>query len=766
MGPINSQANASQSPAAKPWDTPLESDEESHLGQPGDEDCHRLSGQHEFTNPQQSPFCPDCHDEDVEHVEHVTCCPDCQGEQIEQVEQVEQVEHDEHNEHVSCCPDCHDEHNEHNEYNEKVTINRKTSACCSACADAAPLTSYKQDQPHESEGYSLWRLGLASFLAVTSEVGHFVNFYEPLTIALAGLAILIGGIPTWIEGWKSLGKFKLDIMALMSVAVTGAVVIGEFSEGALVLVLFALAEKLEDRSVNRARKAIASLLNLAPERAFVIGPDGAANEAKASDVPAGAKVRVRPGEKLALDGQVISGFSAVDQAPITGESIPVEKKAGDRVFAGTLNITGVLDYEVTVPYGDSALSRIVKTVEEAEKSKAPVERFVEKFARIYTPSVFVLAILAAVIPPIVTSGSWSEWIYRALALLVIACPCALVVSTPVAVLTALASATTRGLLVKGGIHLEEGRKLKVVAMDKTGTLTLGKPSRTDFKVIGDYDPLAADRLSGSLASLSNHPISKAVTQASAYKADFVQLNDFVDRPGLGISATFEGRKLALGSLALMETLGLGTPDLEKEFNNLQAQGKTAVAFADGEKVAVIIACSDTIKEDSRKAVSELRSLGVKTIMLTGDNEAVAAAVAVSVGLDGYRCSLMPEDKLAAVEALGASGLVGMAGDGINDAPALAKADIGFSMGAAGTATAIETADVAIMDDNLLKIPAIIRLSKAVHNILIQNIAFILLVKTVFIIVTLMGQTDMWMAILADMGVTLLVIANSLRLAKK
>jgi Cd2+/Zn2+-exporting ATPase len=405
-------------------------------------------------------------------------------------------------------------------------------------------------------------------------------------------------------------------------------------------------------------------------------------------------------------------------------------------------------------------------VEEAENSRAPVERFVERFAKVYTPSVFILALFAAILPPLLIGGAWTDWIYRALALLVIACPCALVVSTPVAVLSALATATKAGLLVKGGVYLEEGRHLKVVAMDKTGTLTSGKPSRTDFLPLDGYDRQTADLLSASLASLSKHPISQAVLAASGEKNNLITLTDFTDLPGQGVSATFQGRRLALGSYHLMVSLGLMTEDLKRHFDELQDQGKSVVALADGDKVAALFATADTIKEDSLRAVAELKALGVETIMLTGDNAPAAKAVAEAVGLDSFKSSLMPEEKLAFIEGLTKTGKVGMVGDGINDAPALARADIGFSMGAAGTDTAIETADVAIMDDNLTKIPAFIRLSKMVHSIFVQNIVFILLIKSAFIVITLMGHTAMWMAVFADIGVTLMVMANSLRLTRK
>jgi Cd2+/Zn2+-exporting ATPase len=642
----------------------------------------------------------------------------------------------------------------------------KKTACCSACEERESLTSSEDHAEHEHEGPSIKRLIVASVLAIVSEIGSFSNLPEWLTISLAALAIVLGGINTWVSGWKAIAKFKLDITALMTFAVTGAFFIGEFSEGALVLVLFTLAEALEERSVERARKAIAALLQLAPETAFIKGSDGTWQSVQASTVAAGSMVRVHPGEKLALDGMVVSGSSAVDQAPITGESIPVEKSAGDQVFAGTLNISGLLEYEVTVAYGDSALSRIIKTVEEAERSRAPVERFVEKFAKIYTPLVFIVAIFTAVLPPLFFSGVWSEWIYRALALLVISCPCALVVSTPVAILSGLASATKKGLLIKGGIFLEEGRRLMVVAMDKTGTITTGRPARTDFIVLGSYDAKTAELLSASLANLSKHPVSQAVATGSLKKNELFDLEDFKDLPGLGVTANYQGRRLALGSPALMRERKLDAASMTEQLKALEAQGKTVVAFADGTTIAALIAVSDTIKPDSQKAVSELKALGIKTVMLTGDNAPSAAAVANQVGIDEFKSSLMPDEKLIIIEELAKQGNVGMVGDGINDAPALARANIGFSMGAAGTGTAIETADVAIMDDNLLKLPLFIRLSRAVHSILIQNIIFILIVKLSFIVSTLFGQTAMWMAVFADIGVCLIVMFNSMRLAKK
>ncbi|MDR2302893.1 MAG: cadmium-translocating P-type ATPase [Deltaproteobacteria bacterium] len=690
----------------------------------------------------------------------------------------EEAAHDhaahDHAGHDHGCHDaaCHDEacHVEagHVEAGQVQTAGRV--ACCDNC-DTAPLLTHtvagaeeETDQEAEAKAKAMLnRLIIASILALCSEVTHFVGLSDWISVPLAAIAVAVGGISTWLAGWKSLRKFKLDILALMSVAVTGAVLIGQFSEAALVLVLFSLAETLEDRSVDRARKAIAKLLQLAPEKATIQKSDGSWVESKASDVPLGTVIRIRPGEKLALDGQVKSGNSAIDQSPITGESVPVEKAPGDKVFAGTLNVTGTLDYEVTVAYGDSALSRIVKVVEAAENSKAPVERFVEKFAKYYTPSVFVLAIISAVLPPLAFGGAWFEWLYRALALLVIACPCALVVSIPVAVLSALARATKAGLLVKGGIYLEEGRHLKVVAMDKTGTLTSGKPTRTDFIPLNGYDAVKADRLAASLASLSKHPISQALARASAEKNNLVEVTDFTDLPGKGVSAKFEGREIALGSQSLIDSLGLMTQGLKKNFEDLERAGKSVVALSDGGLVAALFATADTVKPESKEAVAELRELGVETIMLTGDNALAAQAVANEVGVDGFRNSLMPEDKLALIEDLGKKGKVGMVGDGINDAPALARADIGFSMGAAGTDTAIETADVAIMDDNLAKIPAFIRLSRMVHSIFVQNIVFILLVKLAFIVVTLMGHTYMWMAVFADIGVTLMVMANSLRL---
>ncbi|MDR3203476.1 MAG: heavy metal translocating P-type ATPase [Deltaproteobacteria bacterium] len=641
-------------------------------------------------------------------------------------------------------------------------------ACCPNCSQAVESEPSQPAFMEESEakGPSIFRLIIASVLGVGCELLSLNEASKLLVIAVAVAAVALGGIDGWLLGWQNLIKDKkLDIASLMAVAVTGAVLIGDYAEGALVLVLFTLAERLEDRSVAKAGRAISELLKMAPEMANVKNDDGSFALKPSQSVPVGAIVRVKPGEKLSLDGRVVKGFSAIDQAPITGESTPVDKGPGGEVFAGTLNISGVIDYEVTKAYGDSALARIVKSVKEARLAKAPVERFVERFAKYYTPAVFVLAILAAVLPPLLFNHPWRDWIYRALALLVISCPCALVISTPVAIVSAMAAATKKGMLVKGGAYLELGRRLITIAMDKTGTITKGRPERTDFLPQPGFAPTQIDRLSASLAALSSHPISTAIARASNFQgAELISLEDFTDLPGQGLSAVYEGHKLILGNLALMKANGLDNPQAEQIFENLSLEGKSVVGFMDNGRLSLIVATADAIKKDSLIAIKELNELGLNTVMLTGDNDSSALNACRLTGITDYKSSLMPEDKLKAIKELSAFGPVGMVGDGVNDAPALAQADVGFSMGAAGTGAAIETAQVAIMDDSLSKIPIFIKISRKIHSILWQNIIFILLIKASFIAATLLGRTAMWMAVLADIGVCLIVISNSLRLS--
>ena len=479
-------------------------------------------------------------------------------------------------------------------------------------------------------------------------------------------------------------------------------------------------------------------------------------------------MRVRPGERIGLDGEVVSGSSTIDQAPITGESLPVEKTVGDKVFAGTINQAGSLEYTVTAAANNSTLARIIHAVEQAQGARAPTQRFVDQFSKIYTPAVFIFALAVAVIPPLFMGAVWFDWIYRALVLLVVACPCALVISTPVTIVSGLAAAARKGILVKGGVYLEGGYKLDYLALDKTGTITHGKPVQTDYLSLDPTVDASAPAIAAALAGRSDHPVSLAIANAAVDKA-FAPLvvDNFEALAGRGVRGEIDGQTYHLGNHRLVEELNLCSPALEEKLFALEKQGKSVVLLLDKSGPLALFAVADTVKESSREAIQQLHDLGIKTLMLTGDNVHTAQAIAAQVGIDEAKGDLLPTDKLQAIEALYAQGhSVGMVGDGINDAPALARAEIGFAMAAAGTDTAIETADVALMDDDLRKIPAFIRLSRQTSSILKQNIALALVIKAIFLGVTFAGIATMWMAVFADMGVSLLVVFNGLRLLRK
>lgn len=589
---------------------------------------------------------------------------------------------------------------------------------------------------------------------------------EIFSVLLALCAIYLAGIGTFRKGWLAISNFNLNINALMAVAVTGAVLIGQFPEAAMVMVLFNVSEAIEAKALDRARNAIKELLDLAPKRATVLMADGSWQERDLDDIAIGSRIRVRPGEKIALDGEVASGESAVNQAPITGESMPVDKKKGDLVYAGTINETGSLEFLVKAGANDTTLARIIHSVEEAQATRAPMQRFVDVFAKYYTPCVFLLALVWTVIPPLFFDASWHESIYTALVILVIGCPCALVISTPVTVVSGMAAATRRGILIKGGLYLEIGRKMNWLALDKTGTLTWGKPRLTNCVSIASFPLGKAQLLAKSIASRSDHPVSRAIMEIETNEP-LLQADNFQALPGHGVSAVIDGQTWSLGNHALMEKLGKCSPEMEKEFSRLESEGKTVVALAGPDTAVAILAVADTVKPSSIEAVHELKKLGVKTMMLTGDNEHTARSIAHEVGADAFRANLLPQQKLEIIEKLEQEGnTTGMVGDGINDAPALAKANIGFAMAAEGTDTAIETADVALMDDDLRKIPRFIRLSRATHAILVENISLALGIKTIFFILTLTGHATMWAAVFADVGAALLVVANGLRILRK
>lgn len=630
-------------------------------------------------------------------------------------------------------------------------------------------TSTKDSSLEPMPKTNWWPLAIAGITATLAEIMELLQLGNQwIVIALVIASIASGGLTTYKKGWIALKNGNLNINALMSIAVTGAMAIGSWPEAAMVMFLFTLAEVIEAKSLDRARNAIRGLLDLTPETATVQKADGSWVLIDVKAIALGALVRVRPGERIALDGILISGNSAVNQAPITGESLPVDKIIGDEVFAGTINQTGSFEYKVTAEATHSTLARIIHAVEAAQGSRAPTQRFVDQFARLYTPAVFLLAVLVAVLPPLLMAQSWQEWIYKALVMLVIACPCALVISTPVTIVSGLASAARKGILIKGGAFLEAGRSMKVLAVDKTGTLTYGKPAQTDFFALSSNDKHIHE-IAISLAARSDHPVSLAIAHANQeQKNDLMTVDSFEAILGRGVKGVIEGNLYYLGNHRLIEELGLCSDDIENRLLPLEQQGKTAVLLTNQTEVLAIIAVADTVRETSKQAIDGLHQLGVTTIMLTGDNEHTAKAIGKQVGVDEIVGNLLPEDKLKIIDSRlkkDPNLKVGMVGDGINDAPALARASIGFAMGAAGTDTAIETADVALMDDDLRKIATFIRLSKSTALILTQNIVLALGIKAIFLVLTFTGQATMWMAVFADMGASLLVVANGLRLLR-
>ena len=617
--------------------------------------------------------------------------------------------------------------------------------------------------------HELARLIAALAVAVGAELLHY---FAPETLpwrvagmAVAALAIALSGLGVFRKGLASLMRGTLNINALMSVAVTGAFVIGQWPEAAMVMALYSLAELIEARSVERARHAITGLLALSPETAEVRQADGQWARVAAKAVAVGATVRVKPGERFALDGRVIDGRGAVDEAPVTGESLPVDKGPGDTVFAGTINQSGALSFEVTKPASDTVLAGIIHAVEAAQGQRAPTQRFVDRFAAVYTPVVFLLALAVALGTPLLLGWPWLTGLYKALVLLVIACPCALVISTPVTIVSGLAAAARRGILIKGGVHLEQARRLRVLALDKTGTLTAGRPMLVAQRVL--IDGVAQDAVwhqARSLASRSDHPVSQAIAQGLG--GETATVDDFAAEPGRGVQGRIDGAALVLGNHRWIHERGQCTPALEAEMQRHEAEGRTVSLLADERQVLALFAVADTVKPSSEAAVADLRALGVQPAMLTGDNPTTAQAIARQLGIDEVRAQLLPQDKQDAIKALAARGPVGMVGDGVNDSPSLAAAAVGFSMGAAGTDTAKEAADVLIMNDDLRKVAETIRLSRRTHALLWQNIALALGIKAVFFVLAVFGSATMWMAVFADMGASLLVVFNGLRLLRR
>lgn len=630
---------------------------------------------------------------------------------------------------------------------------------------------HHNEQPGEHLGgllSGISRLVLALVFATGAEA---ISFFAPEALAwkiagmaVAAAAIWLAGIDTYKKGIAALLRGKLNINALMSVAVTGAFLIGQWPEAAMVMALYAIAERIEAKAADRARNAIKRLLELAPEEALVLDQGGNWSVQPVAAVALNATVRIKPGERVPLDGIVTQGNSAINQAPVTGESIPVDKAPGDPVFAGTVNETGELEFRVTAGANNTTLARIIHAVEQAQGTRAPTQRFVDRFAAVYTPAVFAMAVAVAVGMPWLMDLSWMEAVYKALVLLVIACPCALVISTPVTVVSGLAAGARRGILIKGGTYLEDARLLKAVALDKTGTITQGKPQLVDWQAWDPANAPAAKQMGASLAARSDHPVSKAIAQGLAMQAS--EVADFKALPGRGVEGTIGGVRLVLGNHRLIHERGLCSPALEAALALHEQQGRTVTLLAEDKRVLALFAVADTLRATSRQAIADLKALGVTPVMLTGDNTATARAIAAQAGIDDARGDLLPEAKLEAIKDMQQRyGATGMAGDGINDAPALAQADIGFAMGGAGTDTAMEAADVVIMNDDLARVAETVRLSRRTHAVLWQNITLALGIKSVFLVMAVFGTATMWMAVFADMGASLLVVGNGLRLLR-
>ncbi|HNX34001.1 MAG TPA: heavy metal translocating P-type ATPase [Kiritimatiellia bacterium] len=600
------------------------------------------------------------------------------------------------------------------------------------------------------DGGSAHRYPLASILCYTAAAVAASGFVLP-------------------KAWAAARRLRPDMNLLMTLAVVGAMAIGEWLEAATVSFLFALSLLLESWSVGRARRAIQSLLAVTPQTARMICPkDGDVLERPVGEIAVGSTIRVRPGERLPLDGVITKGATAVNQAPITGESVPVPKGPGDEVWAGTINENGTIEFHSTRLSEDTALSRIIRMVEEAQSRRAQSEQWVERFARYYTPAMMLFAVLVAVVPPLAFAEAWGAWFYEALVLLVIACPCALVISTPVSVVAALSAAAGEGVLIKGGAYLETAARLKVIALDKTGTVTLGHPEIQRIVPLNGHTEQELLERAAALEAHSGHPLALAILRyAEARQVSVPEAEAYRIFKGKGAEGRIGQRLFWLGSHRLLHEKGLETPDIHGQIEAMEDLGHSVVVIGNDAHVCGLISIADPVRKEAAMAVREMKSAGVAhLVMLTGDNEGTARAVAQAIGIGDVRAELLPEDKLQAVERFGRErGPTAMIGDGINDAPALAAAALGIAMGAAGSDAAIETSDIALMSDDLEKIPWLIRHAQRTLRVIRQNIFFALGVKALFMALALMNRGTLWMAIMADMGASLVVILNALRLLR-
>ncbi|CAM3220870.1 heavy metal translocating P-type ATPase [Filibacter tadaridae] len=632
-----------------------------------------------------------------------------------------------------------------------------------------PLSNYKKNEtkiPFFKRKENIVSLFSLVFLIAGLIVSFRYTESHPVVIALFAIAIVVGGAGIFKTGLRNLVHFDFDMKTLMTIAIIGAAIIGEWREAAVVVFLFAVSEALEAYSMNKARQSISQLMDIAPPSAIVKRGEKLI-ELQTEDIVVGDVLIVKPGQKIAMDGTVVAGASTVNQAAITGESVPVYKTSGENVFAGTLNEEGALEVTVTKLVGDTTIAKIIHLVEDAQAEKAPSQKFVDQFAKYYTPAIIVIALLVAILPPLF-GGDWSAWIYQGLAVLVVGCPCALVVSTPVAIVTAIGNAARQGVLIKGGIYLEETGRLDAIAFDKTGTLTKGYPEVTDF--IGCDDIKKSELLSAIAAveSMSQHPLAKAVVDfAEKNGARKVEVTNFQSVTGKGAYAEIAGIRTAIGSISWAQEQVALPEEYLQQAASLQRQGKSVMAIVTDAKFSGLLAVADPVRKESQRVLENLKKIGIKhTVMLTGDHQATAEAIAGDLTITDVRAGLMPEEKLTAIRSLSDKyGRVAMIGDGVNDAPALAAASVGIAMGGAGTDAALETADIALMADDLEKLPYTIKLSRKTLRIIKENIMFALGLKIVALLLIIPGWLTLWIAIFADMGATLLVVLNSLRLLR-
>lgn len=615
-----------------------------------------------------------------------------------------------------------------------------------------------------------WPLIVSLILIISAFI--YQSFYgetAPVTIGLYVTAILIGGFSLFKEGITDLLKLNFSMQALMTIAIIGASIIGQWSEGSIVVILFAVSEALEKFSMDKARQSIRSLMDIAPKEALVIR-DGVeelihVNEIKVNDI-----MIIKPGQKIAMDGVIVTGRSSANQAAITGESVPIEKKVDDEVFAGTLNEEGLLEVKVTKLVTDSTIAKIIHLVEEAQDERAPAQAFVDKFAKYYTPAIMLIALLVVVIPPLFFNGDWNTWLYQGLSLLVVGCPCSLVISTPVSIVSAISNAAKNGVLIKGGIYLEEVGGLQAIAFDKTGTLTEGEPVVTDYISVNTSKESDNFMKIAALEAYSQHPLASAILKELSHKKlsiDHINIDNFTSITGKGVQADIDGVTYLIGSSKLFNTELNQSESLKAQYELLQKEGKTAMIFGASTEILAIIAVADKLRETSQSVITQLHQAGIKhTIMLTGDNQHTAQAIGQEVGVTDIKGDLMPQDKLDYIKSLKNDYLkVAMIGDGVNDAPALAAASVGISMGGTGTDTALETADIALMGDDLEKLPFLIRLSRKTLSIIKQNITLSLVLKLLALLLIIPGWLTLWLAIVADMGATIFVTLNGLRLMK-